>query len=62
MVRIEQDLFVSVAGASGYRVFNKITPVGADVKGGGAIHLALDIRARWCHSGMRSPLGLTFNS
>ncbi len=39
---------------SGYRLFNNITPVGADVKGGVAVHLALDIRPRRCYSGIRS--------
>ncbi len=46
MVQIEQNLFRAVAGKSGCRLVNKIMPVGADVKGGEAVQLALDIRPR----------------
>ena len=38
----------------GCRLDNNITPVGADVKGGEAVHLALDVRSQRCYSGMRS--------
>ena len=34
-------------------VYN-ITPTGQDVKGGEAVHVTLDIRARRCYSGIRS--------
>ena len=40
------DLFRAAAGESGCRLFNNITPVRLDVKGGVAVYLALDIRLR----------------
>ena len=33
--KVIKSLFVAVAGLSGYRPFNNITPVGVDVKDGG---------------------------
>ena len=54
MVRIEQNLFRVAAEESGCRLFNNITLVEEDVKGGEAVHLALDIRHQQCYSGIRS--------
>lgn len=39
---------------SSCRLFKKITPVGADVKDGEAVHLILDVRPRLCYSDIRS--------
>ena len=48
MMQIEYDLFEAVAGLSSYRLANNITPVGMDVKDGGAVQPALDILNRRC--------------
>ena len=40
--------------ATGCRLTNNITPMGADVKGGETVHFTLDIRSRRCYSGIRS--------
>ena len=50
---IEQNLFGAAAGLSYCRLVCIITPVGADVKGGEAVHLALDVRSQRCYPGMR---------
>ena len=44
-MQIEQNLFRAVAGESGCRLVNNITPVGSDVKDGGVVQLALDMPA-----------------
>ena len=48
MMQIEHDLFEAVAGLSSYRLANKITLVGMDVKDDGAVQPALDILNRRC--------------
>ena len=44
-MQIEQNLFRAVAGKSGCRLVNNITPVGSDGKDGGVVQLALDMPA-----------------
>lgn len=48
---------VRAAAVSICRLFKNITPVGADVKGGEAVHCALDIWARRCYSDAAARIG-----